>query len=143
MKPHDESGQTGPKKPQPDVVKVLDNDGTDDHTRSRANQLLQTFISYLLRFFAPTLFFSVPTSFFNFSCPDPWRFVSWNSSWGAATDFSSSDTLGLNFSVRGDGPGINHVTYATAVNAQPVKGFRQTGSAVRNRTTTPNPVRLP
>ena len=35
-----------------DVVKVLDNDGTDDHARSRANELLQTFVSYLLRFFA-------------------------------------------------------------------------------------------
>ena len=35
-----------------DVVKVLDTDNTDDHTRSRANQLLQTFVPYLLRFFA-------------------------------------------------------------------------------------------
>jgi exportin-T len=35
-----------------DIVKVLDNDSTDDHTRSRANQLLQTFVSFLLRFFA-------------------------------------------------------------------------------------------
>ena len=35
-----------------DVVKVLDNDSIDDHIRSSANQLLQTFVPYLLRFFA-------------------------------------------------------------------------------------------
>lgn len=35
-----------------DVVRVLDTDGVDDGTRSRANDLLQTFVPYLLRFFS-------------------------------------------------------------------------------------------
>ena len=35
-----------------DVVKALDTDGVDETTSSRANELLQVFIPYLLRFFA-------------------------------------------------------------------------------------------
>lgn len=35
-----------------DVVKVLDNDSIDAETRTRANDALQTFVSYLLRFFS-------------------------------------------------------------------------------------------
>jgi exportin-T len=35
-----------------DVVKVLDNDNIDDQTRAKADQQLQLFVPYLLRFFA-------------------------------------------------------------------------------------------
>lgn len=35
-----------------DLVKALDVDGVNDQTRAQANQLLQVFITYLLRFFA-------------------------------------------------------------------------------------------
>lgn len=35
-----------------DVVKVLDTENIEDQTRARANELLQSFIPYLLRFFA-------------------------------------------------------------------------------------------
>lgn len=35
-----------------DVVKVLDNDSIDDQTRGQADELLQSFVPYLLRFFS-------------------------------------------------------------------------------------------
>ena len=35
-----------------DIVKALDTDGVDEHTKSKANEMLQVFIPYLLRFFA-------------------------------------------------------------------------------------------
>ncbi|KAF2275898.1 Exportin-T [Westerdykella ornata] len=35
-----------------DIVKILENDSVDDQTRQRANELIQVFAPYLLRFFA-------------------------------------------------------------------------------------------